>query len=193
MDPSGNTVLFRGLAISDADKLEMQGHWNKQHFVKVQEMGAKLVRIPVHPVAWRERTPAEYIKLLDQAVGWCTELDMYVIVDWHSIGNLETEVFQEFDVRHHQGRRPLLFGERWPGTSPAITQWRFSSFSTSQPHFATSSARSLGLIGREPWRKEITLIRANDPQVIPLVAGFDWAYDSHAADSQPDRRWGRRL
>ena len=95
VDPDGKTVLFRGLAISDPDKLEMQGHWSKEHFVKVKEMGAKLVRIPVHPVAWRERTPAEYLKLLDQAVGWCTELDMYVILDWHTIGNLETEVFQD--------------------------------------------------------------------------------------------------
>lgn len=24
---------------------------------------------------------------------------------------------------------------------------------------------------------QITLIRANNPQAIPLVAGFDWAYD----------------
>src|SRR5208283_475126 len=28
VDPEGNTVLFRGLAISDPDKLEMQGHWS---------------------------------------------------------------------------------------------------------------------------------------------------------------------
>ena len=46
-------------------------------------------------MAWRERTPAEYIKLLDQAVAWCTELEMYVILDWHTIGNLETGVFQD--------------------------------------------------------------------------------------------------
>jgi len=95
VDPSGNTMLLRGLSISDPDKLEGQGHWSKDHFVKAKEMGTKLVRIPIHPVAWRERTPAEYIKLLDQAVGWCTELEMYVILDWHTIGNLETEVFQD--------------------------------------------------------------------------------------------------
>ena len=95
VDPDGKTVVFRGLAISDPDKLEMQGHWSKGHFVKVKEMGGNLVRIPIHPVAWRERTPAEYIKLLDQAVGWCTELNMYVILDWHSIGNLQTELFQD--------------------------------------------------------------------------------------------------
>ena len=39
VDPNGNPVLFRGLSISDPDKLEMQGHWNKDHFVKVKEMG----------------------------------------------------------------------------------------------------------------------------------------------------------
>src|ERR1035438_6982840 len=70
VDPDGKPMLFRGLAISDPDKLEMQGHWNKNHFVQVKEMGTTLLRIPVHPVAWRERTPIEYIKLLDQAVQW---------------------------------------------------------------------------------------------------------------------------
>src|SRR5262249_12832241 len=88
VDPEGNPILFRGSAIADPDKIESQGHWNKDHFVKVKEMGAKVVRIPVHPVAWRGRKPVEYIKLLDQAVQWCTELDMYVDLDWHSIGNL---------------------------------------------------------------------------------------------------------
>lgn len=100
-DPQGKTVLFRGLAISDPDKLQMQGHWSKEHFEKVEEMGAMIVRIPVHPVAWRERTPAEYLKLLDEAVGWCTGLGMYVDIDWHSIGNLTTGLFQ-VRSRDHQ-------------------------------------------------------------------------------------------
>src|ERR1039457_3751093 len=34
VDPQGRTILFRGLSISDPDKLEMQGHWNRDHFVK---------------------------------------------------------------------------------------------------------------------------------------------------------------
>jgi hypothetical protein len=48
-------------------------HGGRNH-EKVKEMGAMVVRIPVHPVAWRERTPREYLKLLEQAVEWCTEL-----------------------------------------------------------------------------------------------------------------------
>jgi hypothetical protein len=176
VDPSGKTVLFRGLSISDPDKLEVQGHWNKNHFVKVKEMGAKLVRIPVHPVAWRERTPADYIKLLDQAVGWCTELDMYIIIDWHTIGNLQTEVFQDpmYDTtkqetynfwramaRHYAGHNTVAFFELF-----------------NEP---TTFRDQLGPISWSDWKRiveeEITIIRANNPQVIPLVAGFDWAYD----------------
>ena len=176
VDPDGHAMLFRGLAISDPDKLEMQGHWSKDHFVKVKEMGTKLVRIPVHPVAWRERTPAEYLKLLDQAVGWCTELNMYVMLDWHSIGNLETEVFQDpmYETtkqetyefwrtvsRHYAGHNTVAFYELF-----------------NEP---TTYRDQLGPVSWGDWKKsveeQITLIRANNPQAIPMVAGFDWAYD----------------
>ena len=126
VDPQGNAILFRGLSISDPDKLESQGHWSREHFVKVKEMGAKVVRIPVHPVSWRGRTPAEYIKLLDQAVEWCTDLDMYIMLDRHSIGNLTTGLFQDpmyettlqetysfwrIMARHYAGHNTVAFWE----------------------------------------------------------------------------------
>jgi hypothetical protein len=81
VDPGGNVMMFRGLSISDPDELASQGHWSRDLFVKVQEMGAKVVRIPVHSVAGRGRTPAEYLKLLDQAVAWCTDLNLYIMLD----------------------------------------------------------------------------------------------------------------
>ena len=176
VDPQGNTVLFRGLAISDPDKLQMQGHWSKDHFVKVKEMGAKVVRIPVHPVAWRERTPAEYLKLLDQAVEWCTDLDMYIDIDWHSIGNLTTGLFQDpmYDTsqqetynfwrtvaRHFPGHNTVAFFELF-----------------NEP---TTFNNQLGPLNWAEWKRmqedQIAVIRAYNQQVIPLVAGFDWAYD----------------
>jgi aryl-phospho-beta-D-glucosidase BglC (GH1 family) len=176
VDPQGNTVLFRGLAISDPDKIESQGHWNKEHFVKVKEMGAKVVRIPVHPVAWRGRTPAGYIKLLDQAVEWCTDLDLYIDLDWHSIGNLTTGLFQDpmYDTslqetynfwrtmaRHYAGHNTIVFYELFNEPSTFSGQ--------------------LGPVAWADWKKIqenlIGIIRASNPQAIVLVAGFDWAYD----------------
>src|SRR5580704_17591038 len=49
----------------------------------------------VDPAAWRRQTPRAYLALLDQAVDWCTDLGMHVIIDWHSIGNLRSGLFQE--------------------------------------------------------------------------------------------------
>lgn len=184
VDPQGKTVLFRGIAISDPDKVERQGHWNKEHFQKVKDLGANIVRIPVHPVAWRERSPEKYLKMLDKAVEWCTDLDMYVIIDWHTIGNLETEVFQD----------PMYI------TSKAETYefWR-----TISKHFAghntvafyelfnepTTYRGQLGPCSWSDWKKivenMITIIRAHDMETIPLVAGFDWAYDLTPIREEP--------
>jgi len=176
VDPDGKTILFRGLSISDPDKLASQGHWNREHFVKVQEMGAKVVRIPVHPAAWRGRTPAEYLKLLDQAVDWCTELNMYIMLDWHSIGNLTTGLFQDpmyettlqetynfwrITARHYAGHNTIAFWELF-----------------NEP---TSFGGQLGPVNWNEWKQicenEISIIRAYNPQAVVLVAGFDWAYD----------------
>jgi endoglucanase len=176
IDPQGRAILFRGLSISDPDKLEMQGHWNREHFVKIKEMGTRLVRIPIHPVAWRERTPAEYLRLLDQAVGWCTDLEMYIDLDWHSIGNLATGVFQDpmYDTslqetynfwrtmaRHYAGHHTVAFFEFF-----------------NEP---TTFNNQLGPVSWDEWKKInenlIAIVRSYNAQAIPLVAGFDWAYD----------------
>ena len=176
INSKGDTILFRGLAISDPDKIERQGHWNKKHFEKVKETGALIVRIPVHPVAWRERTPEKYLELLDQAVEWCTDLGMYVMIDWHSIGNLGMELFQNpmyntskqetygfwrTIAQHFKGNNTLAFYELF-----------------NEP---TTYNGQLGTITWQEWKKInediISLIRSYDNGPIPLVAGFDWAYD----------------
>ncbi len=176
VNAQGDTILFRGLSISDPDKVEHQGYWNKEHFEHVKDMGAALVRIPVHPVAWRERTPEKYLELLDQAVEWCTDLGMYIIIDWHTIGNLNMELFQNpmynttqketFEfwraiARHFRGHNTVAFYEIF--NEPTIYRGQ------------------LGSSTWEEWKtlneKIIHLIRAYDPDPIPLVAGFDWAYD----------------
>ena len=184
VDSTGKAVLFRGLAISDPDKIEHQGHWGKEHFVKAKEMGAMIIRIPVHPVSWRERTPAGYLKLLDQAIQWCTELSMYVIIDWHSIGNLKMGLFQdpmyntteqetyEFwktIARHYQGHNTPAFYELF--NEPTLFRGQLGSMSWSD------------------WKKIneniISLIRAFDEEKIPLIAGLDWAYDLTPLQVEP--------
>jgi endoglucanase len=184
INAKGDTILFRGVAISDPDKIERQGHWNKAHFEKVKEMGPMIVRIPVHPVAWRERTPEKYLELLDQAVEWCTDLQVYVMIDWHSIGNLGMELFQDpmyntskeetyqfwrTIAQHFSGNNTVAFYELF--NEPTIFRGQLGSLPWSE------------------WKKIneniINLIRSYDEETIPLVAGLDWAYDLSPLHDDP--------
>ena len=174
--PDGQTVLFRGLSISDPDKIERQGHWNKTHFEQVKKTGAMIVRIPVHPVAWRERTPEKYVELLHEAVEWCTDLGMYVIIDWHSIGNLWMELFQ--DPMYNTTKTETY--EFWRTIARNFAGHNTVAFYElfNEP---TIYRGELGSLPWSEWKKinehMISLIRAYDSETIPLVAGLDWAYD----------------
>ena len=184
INSTGDTILFRGLSVADPDKLDDQGHWNKLLFEKVKEMGATLVRIPVHPVAWRERTPEKYLPLLDSAVEWCTSLGIYMIIDWHSIGNLQMELFQ--DPMYNTSRKETY--EFWRTISRHFSGNHTVAFYElfNEP---TTYRGQLGTISWDEWKKInediIRLIRSFDTQTIPLVAGFDWAYDLTPLREEP--------
>jgi aryl-phospho-beta-D-glucosidase BglC (GH1 family) len=186
VDPAGKPVLFRGVNIADPDKIESQGHWSKDFFVKVKETGATVVRIPVHPAAWRGRGAKNYLALLDQAVQWSTDLGMYVDIDWHSIGNLKQGLFQDpmyetslsetFNfwrtmAAHFKGNHTVAFFELF--NEPTIYRGQ------------------LGNMTWDEWRKinedMIALIRAYNQETIPLVAGLDWAYDLSPLRDSPIR------
>src|SRR5690606_15726684 len=68
VDASGATVILQGVNISDPDKLESNGHYDRRLFEEIHAWGANVVRIPVHPSAWRARGKAAYFELLDRAV-----------------------------------------------------------------------------------------------------------------------------
>ena len=89
------TFILRGLNTSDPDRLQSIGHWNRAYFEEMHNWGANVVRFPVHPRAWRKHGKAAYLKMLDDGVNWAKELGLYVIIDWHSIGNLRTEMYQD--------------------------------------------------------------------------------------------------
>jgi endoglucanase len=180
----GDTILFRGLSVADPDKIDHQGHWNKLLFEKVKEMGATLVRLPVHPVAWRERTPEKYLRLLDSAVDWCTDLGLYLIIDWHSIGNLKMELFQ--DPMYNTSQKETY--EFWRTISRHFSGNNTIAFYElfNEP---TSYRGQLGRVSWAEWKKInediIHLVRAYDNETIPLVAGFDWAYDLTPLREEP--------
>ncbi len=176
VNANGDTVLFRGVSIADPDKLKQEGVWNKKLFIKAKEFAATLIRIPVHPGAWRARTPGKYMTLLDQAVQWCTEESLYVIIDWHSIGNLEQSLYEDasyFTSLQETFNFWLTMARHFAGDNTVAFFELFNE--------PTSDFGQLGNLSWEEWKTInedlIKLIRANRNNSIPLVAGFDWAYD----------------
>ncbi len=180
----GKPIVFRGLDASDPDKLAKDGHWNKEYFAAAKSWGAIIIRFPVHPTAWRSRGKEAYLKLLDDGVRWATELGLYVNIDWHSIGNLRTEMYQnsyyettrketyEFwrtMAAHYKGNTTVAFFELF--NEPTVMNGQ------------------LGICSWEDWKQMneemILIIRAHHSKDIPLVAGFNWAYDLTPVAKEP--------
>ncbi len=184
VDEHGKAVVLAGVNISDPDKLDKNGRWSKAHFQVLKDWGARVVRVPVHPVAWKGRGPVEYFKLLDQAVTWASELDLYLIIEWHSIGNLETGLFQHpmhetTKAETYQFWRGIAF--RY-GNVPAVAFYEIFN----EP---TDYRGQLGRITWQQWKaineEIIGIMRANDGRGIPLVGGFDWAYELRSVKNAP--------
>jgi len=122
--------------------------------------------------------------LLDQAVLWASDLEIYLIFEWHSIGNLQTGLFQH--LMHETSKQETL------------NFWRTIAFCYKNvPTLAfyeifnepTRYGGKLGKISWDQWKtineETIQIIFAHDKKVIPLVAGFNWAYDLSPVKDNP--------
>lgn len=184
VDTAGRPVVFRGLCFSDPDKLEKDGQWNARYFDEARAWGANIVRFAIHPRSWRERGPEGYLELVDRGVEWARERDLAVILDWHSIGNLRTELFQHprYDTTqketfsfwktvsaHYAGDPTVVFYELY--NEPTTFQGR------------------LGRLSWPQWKalveEVIGIVRAHDPTSIVLVGGRDWAYELREVMADP--------
>ena len=173
---NGNTIIFRGVSSSDPDKLDNEGYWNKSYFQEIKNWGANLVRFPVHPSRWKERGKDNYLKLLDNGIKWADELGLYVIIDWHSIGNLRTEMYLA-DMYDTTKKETFDFWRTIAtkyGNNTTVAFYELFNEPTTFNH-------KFGTISWDQWKalnmEMITIIRANGGKGIPLVAGFNWAYD----------------
>ena len=180
----GQTIVFRGLNASDPDKLEKNDHWDKYYFAEMKSWGANIVRLPVHPHAWAERGEEAYLELLDQGIQWATELGMYVVMDWHSIGNLRSELFQHprYDTDKKQTFEFWRTIAKRYGDNTTVAFYELFN----EP---TVYNGQLGTCTWMQWKElneeMITIVRANGGQGIPLVAGFNWAYDLTVVKDNP--------
>jgi len=189
VDERGGTMIFKGLNASDPDRLEKEEMWTQRYFDEVKSWGTNLVRFPIHPSAWRERGKKEYLALIDRGVAMAQKADLYVVLDWHSIGNLKTEKYQH--ERYYTTKKETFdfwktMAKRY-GNNPTVAFYELFN----EP---TTIRGELGEIEWLEWKAMmedlIDVVRDNGGKGIPLVAGFDWAYDLTEIRSNPIDREG---
>lgn len=175
-------VCLKGVSFSDPDKLEKDGNWNLAYFSEAASWGCNVVRFPVHPSAWRSRGEKDYLELLDQGVEWAEATGMYVIIDWHSIGNLIEERFfmPMYDTSWEE---TLSFwktiANRYKNNNNVAMYELYNE--------PTDHNGALGQLNWGIWKAKIEElideVSAIDDQKIFLVAGMDWGY---LLDEVPD-------
>lgn len=187
----GKVIVLRGLDSSDPDKLQRNGVWNTNYFAAIKSWGANIVRFPVHPAAWHIHGKEDYLKLLDQGIAMARAQGLYVIIDWHSIGNL------------HEGKFFPGVSELYPTTIYNTTEAETLDFWQTMAHrYGNDSTVAFFELFNEPalgdkmgncswsdWKKLlekiIINIRADGCKTVPLVAGFDFAYDLKPVAENP--------
>lgn len=195
---SGSPLILRGVnAIdplrhaTDTTNHEGAGAYSEAYFAAMASWGANVVRLPVHPADWRNTSNANALAILDQAVNWAKQHDLYVIIDFHSIGMV------------HLNNYFIVPGGDDYSTSlnEIVAYW-----STIAAHYKNEPAVAAYEIFNEPvhlgdqdnlsdwtnWKADaetiIDAIRTLDPQKIIIVGGLNWSYDLSAVSGNPINR-----
>lgn len=189
VDDRGRPVVLRGVSCADPDRVARVGRWNRAYFEAARSWGANVVRLPVHPEAWRRRGAEAYLRLVDRGVRWAGELGMYVVLDWHSIGDLRTGRFQRpmyQTSRAETGAFWRTVAARY-GRNPVVACYELFNEPTT---LDAPYGRSAWTAHRRMMEQLIASIRDEGADGVPLVAGFDWAYDLTPVRDEPVRAEG---
>ena len=182
--PDGNEMIFRGLCLADPVKLVREGKWNERLFAEAAGWGANVVRFAVHPSNLNSLGWEETFAAMDQGIEWAKQHGMYVIMDWHSIGNLKEERFTS-PMYNTTWDETLKFwstvAERYKD-EPVVALYELFN----EP---TVTAPGVGGCTWTEWKgmqeRIIDTIRAINPRAVCLCAGFNWAYDLTQVATEP--------
>lgn len=187
VDPQGNEIIFRGLCFSDPVKLVGDGQWNERYFEEAASWGANVVRFAVHPSNINRMGWDETFEAMDKGIEWAAKHGMYVIMDWHSIGNLKEARFTNpmYDTDLEETFRFWrTVADRYKD-EPTVALYELFN----EP---TVSGENTGECSWEEWKEIqeqiIDTIRVHNPDAVCLCAGFNWAYDLTPVAASPVNR-----
>lgn len=184
IDPQGNELIFRGLCFSDPVKLVSEGQWNERYFAEAADWGANVVRFAVHPTNLNRMGWEETFSAMDQGIEWAKKHGLYVIMDWHSIGNLKDAKYTNpmYDTDLEETLKFWTTVAQRYNDEPTVALYEIFN----EP---TVTGEDTGECTWEEWKgiqeQIIDTIRVYNPDAICLCAGFNWAYDLTPVASAP--------
>lgn len=174
IDPEGEELVFRGLCFSDPVKLVRDGQWNERYFAEAADWGANVVRFAVHPTNLNSLGWEETFAAMDQGIAWARKYGMYVIMDWHSIGNLKEEKYTSpmyNTTREETFKFWRTVAERYKD-EPQVALYELFNEPT-----VTGTGECTWAEWKELQEQLIDVVRTYNPHAVCLCAGFNWAYD----------------
>lgn len=194
----GETVRVRGLMPADPYKLSRDGNLTQEFIEEMRTFGANAIRIPVHPEFYSR--DADYLwRYLDPIVTWAGEAGLYVIIDWHYIGNVVTGAGPMMpDIDEKPQELTMAFWTQTAGYFKDTPHVMFEIFNEPQAISADlwrenanqivrvirdQGAEQVILVGGTNYGKDLSWV-LKEP-----VSGVDIAYASHIYPSHKPSTW----
>lgn len=169
VNADGSIFLLKGLMPPDPARLHSENKFSQGFFFGMRETGANVIRIPVHPENWVH--DKDYLwRYLDPIVTWAGGSNMYVIIDWHYIGNVAT------------GAGPQMPDIDIKPKDLTLEFWRLiASYFRDVPNVIFEIFNEPQSIGAEEWRSNaveiIQAIREQGASQLVVVGGIDYGKD----------------
>jgi len=189
----------------------MHPRYDLAFFQEIARWGAKIVRVSIHPSAWREFGPETSLTQIEQAVEWSRQAGMYSIIAFHSIGFPPYDQYQPNPYDIYNTSIPEIkdfwaaVSERFRDNKSVLAYELFNEPVNLVKPTAEEVMKQDWILWIELAHELTDLIRTNDPDSIVIVGGLDWAYDLHlvlempverenivyATHPYPDKNWNR--
>jgi endoglucanase len=169
VNAEGSVVLLKGLMPPDPARLHSENKFSRDFFSGMRETGANVIRIPVHPENWVN--DKDYLwRYLDPIITWAGESNVYVIIDWHYIGNIATGAGPEMpDIADKPKDLTLEFWQLTARYFREVPNVIFEIYNEPQS------------IGAEEWRSNaveiVQAIREQGASQLVIVGGIDYGKD----------------
>ncbi len=175
IDPQGKEIIFRGLCYSDPVKLVREGQWTERYFAEAADWGANIVRFAVHPSNLRSMGWEKTFAAMDQGIEWAKKYNMYVIMDWHSIGNLKEEKYTSamYNTTMEETFKFWRTVAQRYKDEPTVALYELFN----EPTVTAGTGNCTWNEWKAIQEQIIDTVRAYNPAAICLCAGFNWAYD----------------